>query len=632
MRQLAGTDWLTKVNKLRVARTSPGCALPNPPGDKVGPDQPPRINNGQPSAAPARKMPTEPTLRQRGRLLAKNSVASKQPRLPSDALKLIVRPRGGLLLSKISTYQLLEAVCIVAHFTRDAVRHEDLIQANLIQNTFAYCTPDIERAERVLRIKAITIDNKDCEVSVYCAPDDSSGRGVIRGVDLRLDQDTIQAELLDNRNPPIADFRRLGNTTAVLITFAQPEVPIWINFCNKHFTGDSRCKEIYRIQIQIQRRQWEKHRQAEEHRIKIQEPAKQGTIQHTSRWDRQRSGSRQRQPRTPRTPFHRSSLPLIGGDHGLLPGTDPGRLQSSRSLKLLLLLCGIHRCHRHLRPSNKSINNRVEALEKRSASHTPSPPIPQLPATVEPMDVAPPSVPTHKRKAPTSNDPKAEDWQTRLDRLEKKYELTHTDIKALEAHIERSLHTIGSQVSQQIETLSKTIEAQGKSLAVVEPILPSLIMAISLANTTIWQWNCRGFARKRPVLQQFLTASDRPELIALQEGSKNTHLAGFSSYRSERVKPQVAILVKRDLTVLQHNLDPTLPEHVLLEVLPRASRNRRTSLFVLNVYNPPRARKDVFGPLFLKAQELAQGRPLLIVGDFNAHHRAWGYHYDSVKG
>lgn len=556
--ELAATDWLTKVNKLRVARTSPGCAVPNPPGDKVGPDQPPRINNGQPSGAPARKTPTEPTPRQRGRLLAKNSVASKQPRLPSDALKLIVRPRGGLLLSKISTYQLLEAVCIAAHFTRDAVRHEDLIQANLIQNTFAYCTPDIERAERVLRIKAITIDNKDYEVSVYCAPDDSSGRGVIRGVDLRLDRDTIQAELLDNRNPPIADFRRLGNTTAVLITFAQPQVPTWIYFCNsrhrcnlfkkkyevcyrcgelghradvcaspttkcrgcdlsnppkdhtckptcrlcgkEHFTGDSRCKEIYRIPYTVKRRQWEKHRQAEEHKIKIQEPAKQGTIQHNSRWDRQRSGSRQRQPRDRSNSFpplestaHRgrsrtssrnrpgppaviqelqpASPPLrhppvpspsspVQQEHQQPVSTQEGTPSTPDTHKAIVELTAVI----------QQLILRVEALEKRTASHTPSPPIPQLPPTVEPMDVAPSSAPTHKRKAPTDNDPKAEDWQTRLDRLEKKYELTHTHIRALEAHMERSLHTIGSQVSQQIETLSKTIEAQGKPLAVVEPV------------------------------------------------------------------------------------------------------------------------------------------------------------------
>ncbi|KAL1418528.1 hypothetical protein MTO96_025860 [Rhipicephalus appendiculatus] len=127
-------------------------------------DQPPQINEGQASSESARKVATEPTHRRRGRLPARNSVASKQPRLPSDALKLIVRLRGGQPHSKILTYQLLEAICRAARFTRDAVRHEDLIQANPIQNTFAYCTPDIGRAGRVLQIKAITIDNNDYEI------------------------------------------------------------------------------------------------------------------------------------------------------------------------------------------------------------------------------------------------------------------------------------------------------------------------------------------------------------------------------------------------------------------------------------------------------------------------------------
>ncbi|KAH6942158.1 hypothetical protein HPB50_001505 [Hyalomma asiaticum] len=65
-------------------------------------------------------------------------------------------------------------------------------------------------------------------------------------------------------------------------------------------------------------------------------------------------------------------------------------------------------------PSNKSISNRVEALEKRTASHTPSPPIPQLPPTVEPMDVAPPSAPTHKRKARPTTIPRRKTGKHRL--------------------------------------------------------------------------------------------------------------------------------------------------------------------------------------------------------------------------
>ncbi|KAL1484258.1 hypothetical protein MTO96_050079 [Rhipicephalus appendiculatus] len=554
--ELAATDWLTKENKLWVARTAPGSAVPDSPGDKAGPDQPPQVNKGHASGAPVKKTSTEPTPRQRGRVLAKSSVASKQPRLPSDALKLIIRPHGGLLLSKISTYQLLEAVCTAARFTRDAVRHEDLIQANLIQNTFAYCTPDLGRAERVLQVKEITIDNKDYEVSVYCAPDDSSGRGVIRGVDLRLDKDAIQAELQDKRNPHIIDFRRLGNTTAVLITFAQPQVPTWIYFCNsrhrcnlykkkyevcyrcgelghrpdvcaspttkcrgcelpnppkdhtctptcrlcgkEHLTGDSRCKEIFGIPYTVKRRQCEKHRQAEAHRSKIQESGKQETLQHSSRRDQQRSGSQQRQRQDRSSSFpplesttHRgrsqtsslnrkeplavtqqpgvpsplqhppappSSSPVSQG-HQQPVSTQEGTPSTSDTHKAIVELTAVI----------QQLILQVEALENRTTSHTPFPPAAQSPPRVEPMDIAPSSEPTHKRKAPADNDPKAEDWQTRLHRLEKKYELTHTHIRALEAHIEHSLNTIGSQVAQQIESLSKTIEAQGKPPAIAEP-------------------------------------------------------------------------------------------------------------------------------------------------------------------
>ncbi|KAL1416544.1 hypothetical protein MTO96_027846 [Rhipicephalus appendiculatus] len=189
--ELEASEWLTQVYKSREARTSKGTTIPPASDTQDGRSSSHKTSNASndDTAATDRSL----TPRQRGRRLALNSVASKQPRLPSDVLKLIVRPRGGLLLSKITNFILFEAVCTAANFAKASVRGEDLIQVNSKQNTFAYCTPAVERAERVLRLKELVIGTHTYEISVYCAPDESQGRGVIRGVDLRLDhQDHIR--------------------------------------------------------------------------------------------------------------------------------------------------------------------------------------------------------------------------------------------------------------------------------------------------------------------------------------------------------------------------------------------------------------------------------------------------------
>ncbi|KAL1467723.1 hypothetical protein MTO96_041978 [Rhipicephalus appendiculatus] len=386
-KEVEASEWLTQVNKSRVARTSKGTTIPPASDTQDGRSSSHKTSNASndDTAATDRSL----TPRQRGRRLALNSVASKQPRLPSDALKLIVRPRGGLLLSKITNFILFEAVCTAANFPKASVRGEDLIQVNSKQNTFAYCTPAVERAERVLRLKELVIGTHTYEISVYCAPDESQGRGVIRGVDLRLDHQGIQEELQDPRNPPIVDFRRLGNTTAVLLTFKEPRVPTWIYLCNarhrcnlykkkfevhrcselghradvcastvikcrgcaipdppsdhvcvptcrlcgkQHITGDSRCKEIYRTPYIIKRRQWEALQQEEYSKQQDQATQRRVTLKRSSRWDRQWSGSTQSKHRDRSASFppleadssHKSSRPSSSSRAPTSATTPPG--------------------------------------------------------------------------------------------------------------------------------------------------------------------------------------------------------------------------------------------------------------------------------------------------------------------
>ncbi|KAL1475001.1 hypothetical protein MTO96_037609, partial [Rhipicephalus appendiculatus] len=489
------------------------------------------------------------TPRQRGRRLALNSVASKQPRLPSDALKLIVRPRGGLLLSKITNFILFEAVCTAANFAKASVRGEDLIQVNPKQNTFAYCTPVVERAERVLRLKELVIGTHTYEISVYCAPDESQGRGVIRGVDLRLDHQGIQEELQDPRNPPIVDFRRLGNTTAVLLTFKEPRVPTWIYLCNarhrcnlykkkfevcyrcselghradvcastvikcrgcaipdppsdhvcvptcrlcgkQHITGDSRCKEIYRTPYIIKRRQWEALQQEEDSRQQDQATQRRVTLKRSSRWDRQRSGSTQSKHRDRSASFpplgadssHKSSRPSSRSGAPTSATTPPGppagkphgsTVSGTPSAAAPVSTQGgttnttLEKVITHLTAVVTQLVHRVTTIEQRigsgAFSHPPS--MTETP-TSAPMDTDSLAGTAPKRKAYEVGGTQPGDTQDQIERLTSALTMseTRTDQRfaALEATMEKYFQTLTAQFTQQLDSLSKALDARCKS-------------------------------------------------------------------------------------------------------------------------------------------------------------------------
>lgn len=149
----------------------------------------------------------------------------------------------------------------------------------------------------------------------------------------------------------------------------------------------------------------------------------------------------------------------------------------------------------------------------------------------------------------------------------------------------------------------------------------------------IWQWNCRGYRQKRGNLQQFVGSRDPPDVIALQETKGYAPLTGYKQYTAASVenKPNIAILVRRNLPALQHNFDEDLGiEHVLIELIP--PKRGGHSLFILNIYSPPSCRAHRFGKLFAKTLQLVEHRSLVILGDFNAAHIEWGYRSSTPKG
>lgn len=153
----------------------------------------------------------------------------------------------------------------------------------------------------------------------------------------------------------------------------------------------------------------------------------------------------------------------------------------------------------------------------------------------------------------------------------------------------------------------------------------------------VWQWNCCGFKKKKTVLAQYLRPCEsKPQVILLQETiTPGTTFSGYESF--ERVKNGgrgVVTLVKRGITVIEHeDIDKrSNAEYVCTELLP--GKNMRRGLLILNVYSSPRRYDERFYGLIGKAVKMATdaGIPLVVAGDFNAPHSTWGYVRDSPKG
>lgn len=117
----------------------------------------------------------------------------------------------------------------------------------------------------------------------------------------------------------------------------------------------------------------------------------------------------------------------------------------------------------------------------------------------------------------------------------------------------------------------------------------------------------------------------------VQETHGLVKLSGYKSFGSADGETKVlATLVKRNHAVVQHDTEIKAINHILLELIP--TRKTEDSLFVLNIYSSPKCRKHKFRTLFRKTLAITGNRALVIGGDFNAPHGAWGYRIETQKG
>ncbi|KAG0432491.1 hypothetical protein HPB47_020799 [Ixodes persulcatus] len=151
-------------------------------------------------------------------------------------------------------------------------------------------------------------------------------------------------------------------------------------------------------------------------------------------------------------------------------------------------------------------------------------------------------------------------------------------------------------------------------------------------DTVIWQWNCRGYRHKQPVLRQHLRTSSRPPDVLILQETHDTPitLPRYQPFIAANASHGVSTLVRNRTTAIEHDLHDRHTEHLFIELIPH--KKRTDGIFILNIYNTPSLRHSRFLTLFKKALNAAGGSPLVIGGDFNLPHTGWGYKHCSAAG
>ncbi|KAH7964525.1 hypothetical protein HPB51_027237 [Rhipicephalus microplus] len=243
----------------------------------------------------------------------------KEPQLPEDDYKFVVRPGGGLDLTRQSLALIRDCVLRAAKVQPD-IAGKDTLRINMRQNTMIMSTPCLANAKEYSNIKEIIIYEKSYATATYVSAPENTFKGVIHGIPKYDNQEDKEKSLVNQRNPTILHARRMGLTNSVVIVFEGLFVPYFVydrgaeyrcflykkqyetcttcgrigqradvcpqpdskkyrgcgvlnptenhqcvlrcSLCGKgHLTGDKKCKERFRTPYLLKKRWWEKEQQ-----------------------------------------------------------------------------------------------------------------------------------------------------------------------------------------------------------------------------------------------------------------------------------------------------------------------------------------------------------------------------------
>ncbi|XP_072143011.1 uncharacterized protein [Dermacentor andersoni] len=160
--------------------------------------------------------------------------APRQPRqrlppLPTDDAKIIIRPRGGLKIKDMKSYQATQAIIEACGMK---FKEEDfLVRLRPGSNIVIASASKEEVADVIRKIKYLPYSGINYEVNAYVAMPGDVKRLVIHGLPIGLPSEILESKLrLRTQGVEILAARMLGKSETALITFDGPIIPKWVIF------------------------------------------------------------------------------------------------------------------------------------------------------------------------------------------------------------------------------------------------------------------------------------------------------------------------------------------------------------------------------------------------------------------
>lgn len=119
-------------------------------------------------------------------------------------------------------------------------------------------------------------------------------------------------------------------------------------------------------------------------------------------------------------------------------------------------------------------------------------------------------------------------------------------------------------------------------------------MAVTTNSTYhVWQWNCRGFKKKKANLHQHLNntaqqESYKPDIIALQEVNVEAGLSFYRAFHCRNNSKKVTTLVRREQVTAIHDIETSPPPASPTFSWRSSRRARQIPAYSSSTYTSPR--------------------------------------------